>query len=791
MNSKIKKIIADLRINPGRTFTIIFALIIGLWGIGSILVSYTILSKDLNENFMGTDPYQAAITSKDFGKLDLSSLLQRPDIEKAELRDFATLRIESGTDDWIPLLLFGVEDFNNFSLARFYEHKGSGNPVTPSTGNMLIERNALKFTNLRNGSVAKVRSGGSVINVPIAGIAFDPAQAPGTMDHLLYGYVDKKTFTDITGEAANQRLIIRFKNVQSRQDVQTATTKLINELKSQTINVEKITIPKFNEHPHQWQLNTLLFLEGSIGFLAFFMGAVLVSQLMASILAKQVRQIGILKAIGASRHKILMMYIMMVLSLGVVSGLIAIPLAIKSGFFYAYFVAGILNFEVLTKTLPYQVYFYMIAVSLLLPVILSLPVILKGTKISVRDAISDYGIPQEVPIKAGHLLSQKIKLPNNITMAFRNIFRRKYRLIVTIVAMALGVAIFNTGFNVQQSLKDLLSDVNEGMKHDVQVALINQIPKEEALKYFDGIDNIERIETWNGGRGVMQSMVVSNDNGVGIIALPHNTDLLSFRSIQGHWLDNSNEPEMVMNQAAALLYNNPKLNSYLEVSIGGKKLNAKLIGIVNEVDNAKMYMDKEIYDRLANPDHHINSLMFVAKDKSYGKVMKLKQDIEKAIAPSNLQVLYVMMQAERVKIIVDHLNIVLFTLVFFASLVLLVSAMGMASATSITIMERTREIGVLRAIGATPRMIYSLLTTEGMIVRIVSIILGLLLAIPLSNIATKFFGNLMLGVNLQPAFSSIGLLVTVIVTVIFGWVASRLPARSAIKVTTRDALAYE
>jgi putative ABC transport system permease protein len=183
--------------------------------------------------------------------------------------------------------------------------------------------------------------------------------------------------------------------------------------------------------------------------------------------------------------------------------------------------------------------------------------------------------------------------------------------------------------------------------------------------------------------------------------------------------------------------------------------------------------------------------MFVAKNKNFGKVMTLKKDIEMAIGPSNLQVLYVMMQAERVKIIYDHLKIIFVTIVFFSLLVLVVSAIGMASATSINIMERTREVGVLRAIGATPKIIYNLFVAEGMIVSIISIFFGLLLSWPLSILASKFFGNLMLEVALRPTFSKIGFVITLIATLIFGWIASRVPARRAIQVSTREALAYE
>lgn len=73
MNIKLKKVVSDLRINPGRIILVIFALIIGPWGAGSILVSYTILSRDLNENFTRTNPLHAAITSRDFNRLDLAA----------------------------------------------------------------------------------------------------------------------------------------------------------------------------------------------------------------------------------------------------------------------------------------------------------------------------------------------------------------------------------------------------------------------------------------------------------------------------------------------------------------------------------------------------------------------------------------------------------------------------------------------------------------------------------------------------------------------------------------------
>lgn len=789
MNMMIKKAFSDLRSSPGRTLLTLFALVVGLWGVGGILVSYTILTRDLSRNFLKTRPAHAVLESKDFTHLDLATLRARPEIESAEFRDLSMQRIEVRPNEWIPLWLFGVEDFAHPTIALLQRETGS---KAPPHGSMLMERDGRFISNLDLGSVARVRAGGRIRSVPIAGISFDPAQAPATQDHFIYGYMDKQTYAEITGGAENRRLILRLNNVTSKQDVEQVLNQTRGYLESLGIRLSSINIPKFNEHPHQWQLDTLLLLQGTIGLLALLMGTALVSQLMASILAKQVRQIGILKAMGASRLQVLGIYLVMVLALGVGAGIVAIPLAVASGYAFSSFVAGKLNFDILTQHLPLHLYFALGVASLLLPLLSSLPAIWKGTRIPVHDALSDYGIAQ-VADDVVPTSGRASRIPRWLALAARNSMRRKRRLMVTVLTMALGVAIFSTGFNVRQSLANLLADFDHSMKHDVQVVLSAQIPRDQALSVFAGLSNVMRVETWNGGRGELQSRIVATNNGMGVVALPHDTDLFSPKLAKGRWLKPAESPEVVFNQQAMELFGNPAIGSAQRLQIGDQTFVATLVGVVEELEKAKAYVDQAQYDALVNPGHNVNSLMFVAKDRQFEKVMALKRGIEAAIAPSDLNVLYVMSQAERVRVIYDHLNIILTTLVFLSMTVLLVGALGMASATAINVQERTREIGVMRAIGATPRMIFRLFVAEGMIVSVSSILLGLVLAWPLSKAAAVFFGNLMLGegATLRTAFSGQGLVIVLGATLAFGWLASRVPARRAIAVSTHEALAYE
>lgn len=790
MNLRIKKALNDLRLNPGRTWLVVFALAIGLWGVGSILVSYFILNNDLNENFRRTAPFHVALSSKDFSKLDLAAFRQRAEIESAEFRDLSFPRIEVFPDQWLPLWLFGVDDFEQFQLARLSHEAGA---TTPPHGTMLVERNGRLVSNLETGALARVRVGSKLLQVPVSGIVFDAAQAPSTQDAFIYAYTDKNTYREITGEAADQRLILRLRNANSKQEIQAATDVIVEDLRNGGTVIDSINIPKPNQHPHQWQLNTLLALQGSIGLLAFLMGATLVSQLIGSILAQQIRQIGVLKAIGATQRQVLSLYLTMVLMLGVLASLIAIPLAVISGYGFAGFVAKILNFNILTTSLPHALYAGLVACGLLLPILFALPALLKGVRIPVRSALSDYGISVAASTSNIKTVTDG-SLPYGIQLALRNVRRRKKRLATTVATIALGFAIFSAGFNVRQSLIEFLADSKNAMRYDVQVVLKNQISREQALAPFQNLHNVQRIETWNGGRGRLQSTVVATNNGIGIIALPRDTDLAKMDVVQGRWLQSSADIEIVMNQGAAESYGEPVvIGKQYPLNLNGKQVLVKLVGIVKEFDAAKIYIDIAQYDAAANPEHLINSLMFVADDRSFDNIVRLKKDIERTINPSDLNVFYVMSQAERAKIIYDHLNIILTLFTILSSLVLLISTLGMAAATGTNIIERTREIGVMRAIGATPKIIYGLFVAEGAVVSSAGIVAGLLLSLPLSYYAAEFFGELILGhgIPLKFAFSQIGFAITLAITLAFGWLASRIPARKAISISTREALLYE
>lgn len=783
-----KKSLRDMTSRLPSTLVAILALTIGLWGVGTLLVSMHILINDLPENFSSTAPSHVTIVSKSFEKLNLEDLRKRADMESAEFRGLASLRIEVRPDVWLPLKLQAISNPGELTIEKYFKQTGS---ARLSNNGILIERDIRKVSKLATGQSARVQSAGKTLDVTITGVVFDPGRAPSTQDAVVYGYASKEYFAKLTGTPVNQRLIVRFNNVQSIKDVEARFKELSTSFAQQGIAIDHFKIPRLNEHPHQFQLNTLLYLNGTIGLLAFVMAMVLVSQLMNSIFARQIRQIGIMKAVGATRAHIFKSYAGYILTMSAVSIIIGVPAAIFTGKFYSSFVADIINFDILTTQLPISLYLALIVFGFALPVVFSLPALLKGTNVSVLDAISDYGIKAESTGSS----TKSASLGNSgiLNLAIRNLGRRKGRMLVTMITMALGVAIFLTGFNVRTSLREFLDASSASMKSDIIVVMKKGVPGTKAMESFKAIKGVKSVEGQIAGEIQIWSATSPTAKSFHLSAAPYDSKLKDNHLLKGTWLTGATDLEFVINQQAALEMQDVVVGDNYTLMIGKKAVPGKLVGVVREFSSAAAYVDITKFNNAFNPEQKINKLMLSMEDRSYENVIGIKKQVESVIQRTGMDVVFVISQAEQSVVIFEHLNIILSILVFFSLLVLTVSAMGMGSAMGINVMERTREIGVLRAIGATPKMTTRLFVLEGFVISAISVIVGVILALPLSWLASIFFGDLILGdeTPLDFAFSIPGFAVTLAITLAFGYIASRLPANKATKITVREAIAYE
>ena len=105
-------------------------------------------------------------------------------------------------------------------------------------------------------------------------------------------------------------------------------------------------------------------------------------------------------------------------------------------------------------------------------------------------------------------------------------------------------------------------------------------------------------------------------------------------------------------------------------------------------------------------------------------------------------------------------------------------------------MERRREIGVLRAIGASSRVIAGLFIGEGLILGWLSWLIAWPLSIPAGELMVRGL-SAALGSQLVYQYSPTGALIWLGIITVLAAAASGLPARAASRISVRESLAYE
>jgi putative ABC transport system permease protein len=136
-------------------------------------------------------------------------------------------------------------------------------------------------------------------------------------------------------------------------------------------------------------------------------------------------------------------------------------------------------------------------------------------------------------------------------------------------------------------------------------------------------------------------------------------------------------------------------------------------------------------------------------------------------------------------------EVIVVLLLIMAFLLAVIGGLGLMGTMSINVLERTREIGVMRAIGASNKSVRRIFIVEGIIIGVISWLVGAVVAMPISKVLSDLIGAQFLSAPLNYTFSVAGVIIWLVLVIVLATVASFLPAWNASRITVREVLAYE
>jgi len=785
-----RKAVRDLAARPGRSALAILAMAAGVFEITALLYKYALLQPELSTMYERTRPASATLRTSAAGDSLMERVRRVPGVGAAEARPVVVARARVGADDWIPAVLYVVRDFEDLRVDTFRREHGV---APPGPGEVLLERSALQVAKVAIGDSLQVRlPGGEDQWLRVAGTVHAEGLAPAWMEHMVPGFVSWSS--PVRGEAHGESPQIRIRVAEHPLDegwIREVADSVRGTLESAGIEVSRVSVPRPGRHPHADQMEAFLFLLLAFGILSFLLSAVLVAGMIQALMAEQVREVGIMKALGATRRQVTEIYLAEVAVLALAALAVGIPIGLWVGRAYAEFAAGILNADLRERPFPWVVVAVDLAIGLLVPLVAALGPVRRAAGITVREAIAEVGDFSPFAIQPAGRPS-RWRLPRPLALSLRTAFRRRGRLTLTVAILAIGGAAFVSALNVASAWTRAV-DRDFARRHfQLSVGLADTRPVADLARVLSGVREVERAEFWAGG----QPYLIGPD-GVPGITLPllgpdPGSKLLDLPLASGRWLDAADSNAAVVNRAVLALHPGLRVGDSVRVRQAGRTTALPIVGIVKEMAPMPVIYAARpaVLRALDRSGDETRGARIVTRDRSESGQHAAAVAVERALAEAGMEVAGLQRMGDLKRGILDHLVIILAVLTMASLIVVVVGGLGLASTLTLSVVQRTREIGVLGAIGARPRTIALHVTIESLTIALLSWAVSLVLAAPMSFALQSATGRIFFKAPLDFDYSPLAALTWLGIVVVVALACSVYPARRAARMPVREALAH-
>ncbi len=810
MRPRWRKIFLDLFENPTRTLLVVFSIAVGVFSIGVISGTYVIIANDMSASYAANQPANIELRLEDFDRDFLSTVENAPDIENVEGRRVFGVRVRPvRSEQWTAINIIAVDDFD----------KNKVNLLTPLSGQpqpgkreLVLDRKVLDEFAIEPGEDLVLElPNGSLKTLKVVGIVQDPTT--GAADFLAppFAYITMDTLSTLGQPDLFNRIYATVETGKNDdQHIRNVSADLTKRIEKSGVDVHRSRTALTNEHPLASTVNAVLGILLALGVLIVFLSSSLIANTLAALLNQHLRHIGVMKLVGGRDKQVFAMYLVLILSFGILALLMAVPLGGEGAYQLSLFIAQKMGFTLLGKRIVPLAFVIQIVIGILVPLLAGFGPVNNGSRISVLNAISgDISAEMGNKTQPGKkreslfdrfenwvnvsLLQRGIHLPRPLLISLRNTFRRKSRLVLTLFTLTMGGAIFVGVFNVRTTLFSYMDNVGRYFVADVTLDFSEPYRLSEIEKVAFQVPGVVDVEGW----AFAVAEVLYPDGTVAenltVLAPPANSKMVDAEPVAGRWLQAGDTKAIAVTEGMLRSFPDLKPGDTLNVRVGGNDDRWQVVGFFKFIDREGLiaYGTYEYFSRETNLANRSVSFRVVTERHDEPYQREMSERLDRHFRDAGYQLRSAQPGLSMLKNATESLDILVIFLLIMALLTAVVGAMGLTGTMGMNVLERTREIGIMRAIGAVDAEIMRMVIVEGMVIGLISWVLGLVLSVPITYGLSLIVSLAVFETPIEVVFTPVGYLIWLGLVIVLSVLASVLPARNAARLTIREVLAYE
>jgi putative ABC transport system permease protein len=813
MKPRWRKVFHDLWDNKGRTLLVVFSIAVGVFSIGVIAGAYQIIANDMSVSYSANQPANAELRMANFDEDTLEMIHNQRGVQDAEGRRVFNMRVRvPGTEKWTTLDMIAFEDFEQNAINLLIPVEGKARPAKRE---VLLEQDALLHIDPGAGQLLEFQlPDGSTKTLPVVGVVQDTAASAGDFLASPSAYISMDTLQTLgQPRLFNRALVIVSENGDDIFHVRDMGARLKDKLEKNGSTVIRLRFSETHEHPLADTVNAILGILMALGILIVFLSSSLIANTLNALLTQHLRYIGVIKLVGGQRRQVFFMYLTLIIAFSILALLLAVPLGGQGAYGLALFIASELNFNLLGYRIVPTALMVQILVGLLIPAIAGLIPVINGSRITVLRALSGgmaeeggapasqrKGVQERLPwsdwiqVKATRILARRgVHIPRPFVISLRNTFRRKGRLALTLFTLTMGGAIFVGVFNIRTSLHEYIGQIGNYFAADVSVDFDRPYRLTEIQQKVMQIDGVQHVEGW---QFVSGEVLDDNDEvleNINIFGPPADSQLIQPLLVSGRWIRADDVRKLAVSEAALKYYSALVPGAKIKLKIDGKEELWEVVGIFKFVDREGVlaYAPYEYISKMNNLVNRAYSFRLVTDrhDRPYQDAKA--EELDKYLRDQGFKLRIAEAGRASLDTAVESLDVLVMFLLVMAILTAIVGSMGLTGTMGMNVLERTREIGIMRAIGADDRAVMRTVIAEGIFIGMISFGLAVILSIPVTYLLSTIVSLAVFQTPIDVIFTYEGYAIWLGLVLVLSTVASILPARNAARLTIREVLAYE